>query len=91
MLMGLSNSKSNGDVGWRSIEFGVCDGVPDDDPHSLRLVIGTRLDVTEEIPEIREGDPDAPAYAVYDYLGWLLEQAVNAISADRRADPGSRR
>jgi hypothetical protein len=50
--------------------------------NSLRLVIGTRLDVTEEIPELHEGDPDAPAYAVYDYLGWLLEQAVNAISGD---------
>jgi hypothetical protein len=27
-------------------------------------------------------DPDAPAYAVYEYLGWLMEQAVRAMSED---------
>jgi uncharacterized protein DUF2017 len=50
--------------------------------NSLRLIIGTRLDVGEELPEVAPDDPDAPAYAVYDYLGWLLEQAVGAVSAD---------
>ena len=54
--------------------------------NSLRLVIGTRLEVTEELPEIAEDDPDAPAYAVYDYLGWMLELAVEAMSEDL-ADP----
>ncbi|HEY8199958.1 MAG TPA: DUF2017 family protein [Actinomycetota bacterium] len=50
--------------------------------NGLRLVIGTRLDVTEDLSEIRDDDPDASAYAVYDYLGWLLEQAVHAMSED---------
>jgi hypothetical protein len=45
-------------------------------------VIGTRLDVSEDIPEVPPDDPDAAAYAVYDYLGWLLEHAVGARSAD---------
>lgn len=54
--------------------------------NSLRLVIGTRLDATEELPELDEDDPDAPTYAVYDYLGWLLDQAVHAVSTDL-ADP----
>ena len=47
--------------------------------NSLRLVLGTRLDVTEELPVLEPDDPDAAAYAVYDYLGWLLEQAVQAM------------
>jgi Domain of unknown function (DUF2017) len=58
--------------------------------NSLRLVIGTRLDVTEDLPEVREGDPNASAYEVYEYLGWLLEHAVGAASADltkSRPDP----
>ena len=50
--------------------------------NSLRLVLGTRLDVTEELPTLDPDAPDAPAYAVYDYLGWLLEQAVQAMSAE---------
>ena len=50
--------------------------------NSLRLVLGTRLDVTEELPVLAPDDPDAPAYAVYEYLGWLLEQAVQAMSAE---------
>jgi hypothetical protein len=56
--------------------------------NSLRLVIGTRLEVTEELPELADNDPDAPAYAVYDYLGWMLELAVEAMSEDL-ADPRS--
>ncbi|MBV9933621.1 MAG: DUF2017 family protein [Actinobacteria bacterium] len=50
--------------------------------NQLRLVLGTRLDVTEDMYE-REMDPDdprAPAFALYGYLGWLQEQAVAALS-----------
>ncbi|MEY2477135.1 MAG: hypothetical protein QOG87_2450 [Actinomycetota bacterium] len=50
--------------------------------NDLRLVLGTRLDVTEDMYE-REMDPDdprAPAFAVYSYLGWLQEQVVDALS-----------
>ena len=50
--------------------------------NSLRLVLGTRLDVDEEPRELDEADPLAPAYAVYEYLGWVLSQVVDALSAD---------
>ncbi len=50
--------------------------------NSLRLVLGTRLEAGEELPVGAPDDPDAPAYAVYEYLGWLMEQAVQAISVD---------
>jgi hypothetical protein len=57
--------------------------------NSLRLVLGTRLDVTEELPILEPDDPDAAAYAVYDYLGWLLEQAVRAQMEDFSASSES--
>jgi len=50
--------------------------------NSLRLVLGTRLDVDEELPTLDADDPLAPAYAVYEYLGWLLSQVVDALSTD---------
>jgi hypothetical protein len=50
---------------------------------SLRLYLGTQLDVREEIYEtpLDPDDPDAPALALYGYLSWLQEQAVEALSA----------
>jgi hypothetical protein len=48
--------------------------------NDLRLVLGTRLDVDEELPDLDPDDPMAPAYAVYEYLGWLLSQVVDARS-----------
>ena len=50
--------------------------------NSLRLVLGTRLDVDEDPPELDETDSLAPAYAVYEYLGWVLSQVVDALSGD---------
>jgi len=50
--------------------------------NDLRLVIGTRLDVSEDDLEIDPDDPDAPAFAVYHYLGMLLAEAVDALEAD---------
>ncbi len=50
--------------------------------NSLRLVLGTRLDVDEELPPLDDTDPLAPAYAVYEYLGWLLSQVIDALSPD---------
>ena len=55
--------------------------------NSLRLVLGTRLDVDEELPALAEDDPLAPAYAVYEYLGWLLSQVVDALSRRPAAAP----
>ena len=51
--------------------------------NDLRLVLGTRLDVTEELYErgVSKRDPRAQAFAVYLYLGWLEEQVVAALSS----------
>ena len=48
--------------------------------NDLRLVLGTRLDVSEELLDVDADDPDAPAYAVYEYLGFLLSEVVDALS-----------
>lgn len=50
--------------------------------NALRLVLGTRLDVDEELPPLDAADPLAPAYAVYEYLGWVLSQVVDALVSD---------
>ncbi|MDQ3305834.1 MAG: DUF2017 domain-containing protein [Actinomycetota bacterium] len=49
--------------------------------NDLRLVLGTRLDVSEETDLVPEpDDPEAHALAVYGYLGFLLESMVAALS-----------
>lgn len=48
--------------------------------NDIRLVLGTQLDVSEEMAAIDEDDPRAPAFALYGYLSWLLEQIVDAMS-----------
>ena len=48
--------------------------------NDLRLVLGTRLDVGEELLDVDADDPDAPAYAVYEYLGFLLSEVVDALA-----------
>lgn len=50
--------------------------------NSLRLVIGTRLDVDEDLPELDESDPLAPEYALYEFLGWILAQVIDALGSD---------
>ncbi len=50
--------------------------------NALRLVLGTRLNVDEDLPDLDRADPMAPAYAVYEYLGWLLSQVIDALDAD---------
>lgn len=50
--------------------------------NDLRLVLGVRLDVTEEtVAEDFEGDPRAPTFALYGYLSWLEEDIVTALSS----------
>lgn len=50
--------------------------------NDVRLVLGTRLDVSEETDLVPDPDhPDGPALAVYGYLGFLLESMVVAISS----------
>jgi hypothetical protein len=49
---------------------------------SLRLVLGTQLDVTEESYGMRDpGHPDAHRFAVYHWLSWLQEEVVRALAA----------
>ena len=48
--------------------------------NDLRLVLGTRLDVTEEMERVSFDDPRAPALAVYQYLTYLLSEIVQALS-----------
>jgi hypothetical protein len=50
--------------------------------NDLRLVLGTRLDVTEDQADIPEDHPDAPAMAVYGYLSVLLGDVVDALAED---------
>jgi hypothetical protein len=45
--------------------------------NQLRLVIGTRIGVTEDAYP----DPEEPAYAVYDYLTFLQDQVIDALSS----------
>jgi hypothetical protein len=51
--------------------------------NDARLVLGLRLDVTEEmdVSTVADDDPRAPMFALYGYLTWLEEQAVGALSA----------
>jgi hypothetical protein len=51
--------------------------------NDLRLVLGTRLDVTEDI-DLEKLDPREPRgrdLAVYAYLSWLQEELVEALGA----------
>lgn len=50
--------------------------------NDIRLVLGTRLDVSEESPVPDPESPEGPAYAVYEYLGMLLTLVVDALDAD---------
>jgi hypothetical protein len=48
---------------------------------SLRLVLGTQLDVTEEsYGPLDVRDPDAPRLALYQWLSWLQDQVVQALA-----------
>ena len=49
--------------------------------NDLRLVLGTRLEVTEDTPlEVPDDDPRAQALLVYGWLGWLQESLLSCIS-----------
>lgn len=52
----------------------------------LRLVLGTRLDVTEDMADVRASLPPdslpAAELAAYDWLSWLQEMLVGALTGD---------
>ena len=51
--------------------------------NDLRLVIGTRLEITEETTDadFPPEDPRASAFSLYAYLTWLVDSMVRALSA----------
>jgi hypothetical protein len=57
--------------------------------NDLRLVLGTKLDVSEDPGRdaVLEAGPEAESFAVYSYLGWLVEQAVEALSSELGRTP----
>ncbi len=50
--------------------------------NDLRLVLGTRLGVTEDTQGLMpsQDDPHAPEWVAYNYLSWLQEEVVAALS-----------
>lgn len=48
--------------------------------NDLRLVLGTKLDVSEDDHHISEDHPDAQAYEIYMLLGHMLSEIVDALS-----------
>lgn len=49
--------------------------------NSLRLVLGTKLEVSEDMDEaIDPDDPRAPALALYGYLSLLTQQLVDVLA-----------
>ena len=50
--------------------------------NEVRLVLGTRLDVTEEGHErpTTTDDPRAPVFAAYDYLSMLQSELIDALA-----------
>jgi hypothetical protein len=51
--------------------------------NDVRLALGTTLDVTEDMPdELPEDDPRSPHLGVYQWLTWMQEHLVLALSPD---------
>ena len=50
--------------------------------NTVRLVLGTRLDVDEgPRPELEPDDPDLVAMAVYEFLGGIVETIVRSLAS----------
>ena len=49
--------------------------------NDVRLVLGTRLDVTEDMydDELPPDDPRAPVMGIYGWLGWLQESLISCL------------
>jgi hypothetical protein len=46
----------------------------------LRLMLGTSLDVGEEVDDLPESDPRSSQVAVYRYLSWLQGEVIEALA-----------
>jgi Domain of unknown function (DUF2017) len=49
---------------------------------AMRLVLGTRLDVSEDMSPPEPDDPTAPEYALYELLGQLQYLIVDVLASD---------
>ena len=47
--------------------------------NQVRLFLGTRLEVTEDMDELAEDDPRSPAYDVYRFMSFLQEDLIDAL------------
>ncbi len=56
---------------------------------SLRLVLGTRLDVKQDMEPPDPEDPTAPEYALYELLGQLQYVIVEALAAELPDEGGA--
>ena len=50
--------------------------------NSVRLVLGTLLDVGEIDDDLDEDDPRHDELALYNFLSWLLDSAISALMAN---------
>jgi hypothetical protein len=59
---------------------------------SLRLTLGTQLDVTDEtyLTALDPNDPNLPRHHVYHWLSWLQEEVVEALSSGLPRGGGGR-
>ena len=48
--------------------------------NELRLVLGTRIDVQEDMVDVDEDDPRAPAFHLYGYLTYLQGEVIEALA-----------
>lgn len=49
--------------------------------NTVRLVLGTRLDVSEDgFPQLEHDDPELPAWALYEFLGVFVGMVVDALA-----------
>jgi hypothetical protein len=53
---------------------------------SMRLVLGTRLDVSEDMEPPGPGDPAETEYAVYDLLGWVQAAIIEELASELPED-----
>lgn len=53
--------------------------------NDFRLLLGTRIEITEEATErdFPDGDPNHDAFQVYVYLTWLEDRMLRALGAPR--------
>jgi hypothetical protein len=53
---------------------------------SIRLVLGTRLDVSENMAEPEGEDPRLPEFALYQLLSFLQEAVIEVLAAELPVD-----